>query len=86
LEVHPKTIVVPDSGNEEPSPSLVERIRQLGNRNNPDIVHAKPCIRKRHLVAGLQVKILELEPPGRCLAFLGIAVREPTLFHPIMIL
>ena len=63
-----------------------ERIRHRGNGNHRDIVHAEPSTLKRHIVADIQVKILELEPPGRRLTFLRIAVRKPALFHPIMVL
>src|SRR6185295_13106998 len=86
LEMDAKTTVPPDGWNEEPSAPFCKRIRHRGNRNHRDIVHAEPCTRKRHVVAGTQVKILELEPPGRRLALLRIAVRKPTLFHPIMVL
>ena len=86
LEVRAKTIIVPDIGNEEPRTSLGERIGQRGNRDYPDIVHAKPCSRKRHVVTCIQVKILELKPPSRRLTFLRIAVRKPALFYPIVIL
>ena len=76
----PKRLSYPTFGNEEPSASRGERIRQRGNRNHPDIVHAEPSTRKRHVVAGIQVEILELKPPGRRLTFLRIAVRKPALF------
>ena len=86
LEVRAKTIVVPDSRNEESGRSLGERKRHRGKRNHRDIVHAEPSTRKRHVVADMQVEILELKPPGRRLTCLRIAVRKPALFHPIMLL
>ena len=84
--MHAKTIIVRNIRDEEPTASRRERIRQRGNRNHPDIVHAEPATRKRHVVAGIQVEILELKPPGRRLTFLRIAIRKPALFHPIMVL
>ena len=81
-----KTIVVPDRGSQEPSASFGERIRQRGKGNHRDIVHAQPSTRKRHVVAGMEVKILEFEPPGRRLTFLRIAVRKLALFDAIMFL
>src|SRR5215510_8381843 len=86
LEMYAKTTVPPDGRDEEPRAPFGKRIRQRGNRNHRDIVHAEPCTRESHVVAGTQVKVLELEPPGRCLTLLRIAVRKPALFHPIMVL
>src|SRR5437868_13691596 len=86
LEAHAETIVVSDIGNEKATVSLRERIGQGGNRNHPDIIHTEPSSLKCHVVTGIQVKNLERKSPGRRLAFLCIAVRKPTLFHPIMVL
>ena len=63
-----------------------ERIGQRGNRNHRDIVHTEPPAGKSHVIAGIQIKIFKLKPPGRRLPFLRIAVRKPALFHPIMVL
>ena len=86
LKMRAKTIVVPDRGNQEPSASFGKRVHQRRKGNHRNIVHAKPSARKRHVVTGMEVKILEREPPGRSLTVLRIAVRKSALFDAIMLL
>ena len=86
LQMHAKPVVVRDIRNEEPSPPAREGVGQGGNGKHRHIVHIEPSIAKGHVIAGDQVQILEPKPPSRSLAILGIAIREPALLHPIMIL
>ena len=84
---HPEPVVISHARNQKAAlPSRLDRIAEGWDRNERNIVHAKPCVLEVHAFAHVEIHILEPEPPGRDLALLRVAVGEGAVLDPIVVL